>query len=804
MRGSRVNYKMINIMTDWIIKNRYAAFLIFCLYTIFTVFHFNTVGITMFGPKSQAAFEDATVVSLFMCFLLKLVSMTVHRKMQKTTQEGICFPFLTETVISGFFFAAGSFFCLKGMTIDEIKNASESYQPVLFTWSQICILLLLVLSVVAFYLFFRFDKKAFFSFIGYILALAGLLLLYYGGYRLTEDDFLQLRVLFFAGSQAAASLTYLIIAGIFWIISISVNQTLFPKYHKDLVWTETLFFGFLVSAIGLVCLSVFYNRDILFYYDFHYESVFMYACFLFLCLQGSLWVFEQKNWATIENGSLKIWAGGILFLNFVQCLFLHQDYPFMIKSTLLCLGIYFIWAPAVNIKLAMWENRFLKTVILLFLSWILTGAAILVLFQIFLYGIWLQDTVLWKYIVLFQEHKYICVFLLSVVITALFGKRYSFEKAVNVMCRGIILCIMAWLTAGIVQETIISLLTAIITMGKLGSWASATKEMQGMWLGISLMISSVISLFFSIWQCKKGIGRIIVWTLISNILLYKGIGFSFGIALMQLFVLKNVPEILGIDGHAVAAFSFIAMPYLIIAILLGLSFFFICFSKLEQSVLPRLMNCRTPNSEEKENLGKISAVIFDKTGIPDSAYRILICRSNRDNLFAIGRNTVAIPKLLLENYPVLSIAALMAHELGHIKQRDSRYQFIIDALNLPVHVISKIGTGLLTGQKKITLLCLPFFFMIVFSGTTGAVLFGMSRFIFYFLLQTAIIMIRKQDFRESELAADAFAMDHGLGNELKTALLQIGEQKRSLTLWELLMSDYPDFSERIRRLDAFA
>ena len=115
--------------------------------------------------------------------------------------------------------------------------------------------------------------------------------------------------------------------------------------------------------------------------------------------------------------------------------------------------------------------------------------------------------------------------------------------------------------------------------------------------------------------------------------------------------------------------------------------------------------------------------------------------------------------------------------------------------------ISRVGSALLKGQKKTAAFALPVFFFIIFSGFFSGIQFVMSWIIFYCLLQTAIQIIRKQDFRESEFAADSFASEHGLGQELKTALLQIGGQKESLSLWELIMSDYPDLPERIKRLD---
>ena len=791
-------------MTKWISPKSLIILLGFCLYTLLSVYYFNTVGLTMFGPNSQAAFEDATAVSLLVCFLFMLAVTIIRRKADKTNEEetGKGSSFLSETVISGFFFAAGSFFCLNGITVREVKNAIGPYSPALLSWSQVCILSLLMLSVIVFVSFLKFKKETLLSFIGYILILIGLFSLYYDGYSFDNDSFLQLSILFLKGSQTAAPATNLIIAGVFWFISITVNKSISARYQQDLVWTETLLFGFLISALGVFCLSILYNRNVLFYSDFHYESVFIYAGFLFFCIQCYLLLLKYENWLLIKDNALKIWGAVILILNVAFFLCFHKDFQFMIKITLCCLGILLIWNSKSHLKMEEWRSKAFETVVLLLLGYVMTWGIIRVFLQIFLYGIWLQDTMLWKYIVLFQEHKYVCVFLLSVIVTGFLKKRYSFGRAYNVMCRGIILCMMALFAAGLVQEFIFAILGAVVSTGKLGWWASVSKETQGMLLGVSLIASSVLSLIISVWQCKRGIGRIIVWSLLSNMVFYIGLGFCVGLGFMQLFLLKDIAARLGVDDKVITAFFLGIVPYLMAVVLLGLSVILLCFTKIEQSVLPKLMNCRMPDSDEKERLKIISSVVSKKTGIPFSSYRVLICLKSDNNPFTIGRNTIAIPKSLLDYFPIDEITGLIAHELGHIKQKDGHYSFIIDILNIPIHLVSKIVSALLSGQKKTAMYTLPVFFIILFSGLSSTMVFGMSRIIFYFLLKTAIEIIRKQDFRESEFAADSFASGHGLGNELKSALLQLGEQKDSLSLWEMIMSDYPDFPERIKRLDA--
>lgn len=799
-------------MSDWILKNRFIVFFSFCLYIIFSVYYYNIFGFTLLGPKYHEAYAEVNTFSLLACFLLMLASTMVNRKLVTPSEEKRSdnhFPFVFETVISGYFLAIGSYFCLNGMTVEKVAVVLN---PEGFNWSKICILVLLMLSLLVFYFFFHFAKEKLFSFLGYVLVLMGLLSLYYAGYDpLKGDMFLQLFSI--SGTSATDPVTNIIIAGICWLISLKVNQSISNKYRPELLWTETLFFSFIISAIGVLYLSVlFKNRDIwdISYYSvFHYESIFMYACFLFFCLQCYLMILRHKHLLAAVDAMLNSWVAVILFLNIAFCLCFHKDYPFMIKTTLLCLGTFIIWKPLVYFESTKSENSILKTGILLFLGCVLSCGIIIVIFQLFFnsQGLWLPNTLSWYFILFkirFQEHEYIFIFLLSVMITAILMKRYSFEKTINVMCRGIILCLMAWLTVGLVQEFVTSLFHIPISMIKFEWWESADKKTQDIWLMMSLIVSSVLSLIFAVMQCKKGIGRIIIWTVLCNMILYKGIGISIGMGFLQILALIRYPEGLGIGDRVTILYCISIVPYFIMFALLGLSFVIIYFTRAERSILPKLMNCRMPNSEEKEKLDKISSVIYEKTGIPFSSYRILICLKSDNNPFSMGRNTVVITKSLLDHFSIDEIGGLVAHELGHIKQKDGHYSFIIDALNIPVFMFSKISSGLLTGKKIIAVFTLTVFFIMIYSALSDIIKYGMSRIIFYVLLQTAIIIIRKQDFRESEFTADSFASEHGLGQELKTALLQIGGQKESLSLWELIMSDYPDFPERIKRLDAVA
>ena len=802
-------------MTDWITKKRPLVIVFsFCLYTLFSVYYFHTVGFTLLGPKSGKALQDVTAASLMVCFLLLLTESCIRRTWEKSAQEE--WPssrehFLPETVVSGFFFAAGSFFCLKGMIAYEIidiwmndfgiENAYASVHLAPFSWSQICIFVFLLVSVIGFCLFFRFDKEAFFSFFGYILTLTGLLSLYIWAEAFQWSGWLDLSYVFLIGSKKAAPVTFFILAGVFLMVCLKVNRSLPLVLCCGRVWLQTLFFSCLTAVAGVIFSALYFSREVLFYCAFHYESVFLFGGFLFFCLQCYRQVLPYTNRLGGTGIFLKHWAAGILLLNAALFAVFHKDLSFLIRSTLLCVGIYCIWNPAVALPAASVRSRVAEAAALLLLGFLLAGGATETFMKLILNGLWLQDTLLWQYIVFYQEHKALCVLFMSLPVTAWFMKWYSWEKAVNSMCRGIVLCLMAWLATDFVQYVVTHVFLAIAHVGKAGWWQEASSETRGMWYGVSLMLSSVFSLILSVWQCKKGIGRIIVWTVLSNLLLYQAIGSFIWVGVGELLELRNLREWLGVESLAWNVLFKGILPILTMGALLALSGLFIWFAKLEQSVFPKLLKCRVPRDKEREKLAEIT-ILLEKAGIPASVYRILVCQSRECRAFSVGRSTVAVTQVFLEDFPAPHVAGVLAHELGHVRNRDGYYSFIIDALNLPVFFISRIGSALLKGQKKTAAFALPVFFFIIFSGFFSGIQFVMSWIIFYCLLQTAIQIIRKQDFRESEFAADSFASGHGLGQELKTALLQIGVQKESLSLWELIMSDYPDFPERIKRLDA--
>lgn len=804
-------------MTDWISKNRLLIIVFsFCLYTLFSVYYFHTVGFTLLGPKSGKALQDVTAASLIVCFLLLLAESCIRRTWEKPAKEerpGPRDPFLPEAVVSGFFFAAGSFFCLEGMAAYEIKDislatygvgsecASVHLDP--FSWSQICIFVFLLVSVIGFSLFLRFDKESFFSFFGYILTLAGLLSLYIGAEFVRLSGWLTLSTIFFVGMMKAAPVTYFILGGVFWMVCLKVNRSLPFASCYGRVWLQTLFYSCLTAVAGVLFSALYFDREVLFYCGFHYESVLLFGGFLFFCLQCYRQVLLYSNRPGGLGIFLKRWAAGILFLNAVLFAIFHKDILFLIRTTLLCGGIYFIWNPAASLPAANARSRVTEASVLLLLGFLLAGGTTEVFMKLILDGLWLQDTSLWQYIIFYQEHRGLCILFMSLPVTACFMKRYSWEKAVNSMCRGIVLCLMAWLATDLIQDVVTHMFLAIAYIGKAGWWKEASSETRGMWYGISLMLSSVFSLVLSVWQCKKGIGRIIVWTILSNLLLYQAIGSFVWGGVNGLLELCHLRERLGVELSAWTELFLGVLPVLTTSALLALTGLFIWFAKLEQSVFPKLLNCRMPGNSEREKLEE-TAVFLERAGLPPSSYRILVCQSRECRAFSVGRSTVAVTQGFLEGFRASHVAGVIAHELGHVQNRDGHYSFIIDALNLPVFFLSRIGSALLKGKKKTAAFALPVFFFLIFSGLFAAILYAMGQILFYCLLQTAIQIIRKQDFRESEFAADSFAREHGLGQELKTALLKIGVRKESLSLWELIMSDYPDFPERIKRLDALA
>ena len=225
---------------------------------------------------------------------------------------------------------------------------------------------------------------------------------------------------------------------------------------------------------------------------------------------------------------------------------------------------------------------------------------------------------------------------------------------------------------------------------------------------------------------------------------------------------------------------------------------------MEERILPAILRCRRPQRSEKEKIEETLALIQDKIYLPDAReIQILISQTTESNAYSIGSKTIAITESLFQKLSPPQMAGVLSHELGHIEHKDGRLRILLYVLNLPTTLLKK-GFLYLINQRSMVITSVCFFGLCVIMHCHALEMMYMQirDVIIWFLLQTAIFLMANQDMQDSEWRADEFAASHGLGQELKEALLQMTTENVKETEREALMDNYPDLAERIHRLES--
>lgn len=189
------------------------------------------------------------------------------------------------------------------------------------------------------------------------------------------------------------------------------------------------------------------------------------------------------------------------------------------------------------------------------------------------------------------------------------------------------------------------------------------------------------------------------------------------------------------------------------------------------------------NGERKPSDGELTIVnpLMDELcARSDVGRNSLVVRMKTDDeitAFATGFNHITITTGALLAFEQRQLLGVLAHELGHLQHRDTIYILINHAMNL---------VGKIVLQLVIVLHNLLNIFMII-------PILNLIVRIFQFILQ---IMIRAVqyilqipmwityyfDSRRREYAADRYAVDIGLGRELRAALTNLGLKYGQLSM----------------------
>ncbi|HAQ39627.1 MAG TPA: hypothetical protein DCM73_01535 [Clostridiales bacterium] len=164
--------------------------------------------------------------------------------------------------------------------------------------------------------------------------------------------------------------------------------------------------------------------------------------------------------------------------------------------------------------------------------------------------------------------------------------------------------------------------------------------------------------------------------------------------------------------------------------------------------------------------------------------------------FATGRKTICITKGFLK-YPDEYIKATLAHEFGHLSNKDTDFILLISVGNLIVTALFII--------YRIIVAILAFLASIVIGDSVEILVAFLIDIVLAAMMwiwtKIGIILVMYSS-RKNEFLADKFSYDCGYGEGLAQVLDQFYETGAK-GLWANLISSHPSLDERIAKLQEY-
>lgn len=219
---------------------------------------------------------------------------------------------------------------------------------------------------------------------------------------------------------------------------------------------------------------------------------------------------------------------------------------------------------------------------------------------------------------------------------------------------------------------------------------------------------------------------------------------------------------------------------------------------------------RKPSAVEAEYIEPLLEELCTRSGVSRNTLTLRMRTDEDINAFASGINHITIHTGALSGLDKRHLLGVLAHELGHLRNRDTIYLTITYAMDRLGQLILNLVI-LLNGALNILAL-IPIVNIVI--RIIQIVLFVMIAAVEY-VLRLPKWITYYFDSRRREYAADAYAVSIGLGRELREGLVALGlatEQIGILETGELydrestgffsrLFITHPKMIKRIQRID---
>lgn len=197
-------------------------------------------------------------------------------------------------------------------------------------------------------------------------------------------------------------------------------------------------------------------------------------------------------------------------------------------------------------------------------------------------------------------------------------------------------------------------------------------------------------------------------------------------------------------------------------------------------------------------------------------YRFRIAEKNGINTFAVGYRTIVVSKDSFKFLTDNELSALLAHEIGHLRTRDTMASLAFYFANLLPGLVGRMKFAKIKSKGKMIasaaskgllasiIVLITILFILSKTNTLLYILPVISFVVLLWIFNKIFIFLWLMNLRFTEYRQDEFVQKLGFGIELKQALLKIVETNSAGRVDQFTIitrGTHPIVYNRIRRLE---
>jgi len=218
-------------------------------------------------------------------------------------------------------------------------------------------------------------------------------------------------------------------------------------------------------------------------------------------------------------------------------------------------------------------------------------------------------------------------------------------------------------------------------------------------------------------------------------------------------------------------------------------------TSLMQRYLCWSLNCQRPKGADADRLQQAMSIVCRKAGLDIRDYNLYVCNTKVLNAFAVGNNNIAVTLPLLNGMYPEDLAGILAHEMGHIQNRDTGTALLVSTM-------SSFGNFVIRIYSYITIVLQVIGFVPVIGWFTTLIawFFLIQIWLYQLLMQLPLHLVNMFSSRQDEYEADQYACEIGLGRELYNGLVAISRGDAQLGFLTRILSSHPATQQRLERI----